>query len=117
MAYVQRTTMKITDAPRDPNSLPGAGQTDQTGTAKQARKAYAKSAAAPITPIAPATTTDRVDVSDAGRAMQVATAALQQTPAIRADTVAKLKARITAGTYQVSGEAIAERMLTDDLLG
>ena len=30
--------------------------------------------------------------------------------------VAELKARITPGTYQVPGEAIAERMLTDDLL-
>jgi flagellar biosynthesis anti-sigma factor FlgM len=48
--------------------------------------------------------------------MQIATAALKQTPAIRADKVAELKARITPGTYQVPGEAIAERMLTDDLL-
>ncbi len=40
--------------------------------------------------------------------MQVATAALTQTPPIRADKVAELKARIKAETYQVPGEDIAE---------
>jgi anti-sigma28 factor (negative regulator of flagellin synthesis) len=49
--------------------------------------------------------------------MQVATAALKQTPAIRAVKVVGLKARIKAGTYQVPGEDITERMLADDLLG
>jgi len=49
--------------------------------------------------------------------MQAAAAALKQTPQIRADKVAALKARINDGTYQVSGEDIAERMLADDLLG
>ena len=107
--------MKINDAPGVPNLLPVAAQADRIGTAKKARKAYGKSVATSTTPIASAAT-DRVDVSDTGRAMQIATAALQQTPAIRADTVAELKARITAGTYQVPGEAIAERMLAGDLL-
>jgi len=49
--------------------------------------------------------------------MQVAAAALKQTPKIRADKVASLKARINEGTYQVPGADIAERMLADDLLG
>jgi negative regulator of flagellin synthesis FlgM len=105
--------MKIDNDARSPKPIPTTVETNRTGTAKKARKAYTKSA--PTTPPSPATT-DCVDVSDAGRAMQVATAALQQTPAIRANKVADLKARMTAGTYQVSGEAIAERMLTDELL-
>lgn len=49
--------------------------------------------------------------------MQVATAAPKQTPPIRADRVIALTARITDGTYQVSGADIAARMLADDLLG
>jgi negative regulator of flagellin synthesis FlgM len=102
--------MKIkSDAP-NPTPPPAAGQAERTSKAK---KAYAKSATAPTAP----TSTDRVEVSDTGRAMQVGAAALKQTPKIRADKVAALKARINDGTYQVSGEDIAERMLADDLLG
>lgn len=105
--------MKIkSDAPI-PTPPPAAGQAERTSKAKKALKAYAKSATAPTAP----TSTDRVEVSDKGRAMQVAAAALKRIPKIRADKVAALKARINDGTYQVSGEDIAERMLADDLLG
>ena len=55
------------------------------------------------------------EVSDKGRAMQVATAALKQTPKIRADKVAELKAPDWRWTYQFPGADIAERMLADDL--
>ena len=104
--------MKIDNDTRIPNPLPVAVQADRTSKLKKASKAYARSAAGPTAPA----TTDRVDVSDTGRAMQVATAALKQTPTIRADKVAELKARINDGTYQVPGADIAERMLADDLL-
>jgi negative regulator of flagellin synthesis FlgM len=102
--------MKITNDTPIPTPPPAAAQAERTNKAK---KAYAKPATAPTAPAG----TDRVDVSDTGRAMQVAAAALKQTPKIRADKVAALKARINDGTYQVSGEDIAERMLADDLLG
>lgn len=92
---------------------PTADQAERTSKAKKAHKAYAKSATAPTAP----TRTDRVEISDQGRAMQVAAAALKRTPQIRADKVAALKARINDGTYQVPGEDIAERMLADDPLG
>jgi negative regulator of flagellin synthesis FlgM len=105
--------MKIKNDTPIPPPPPPAGQADRVSKAKKANKAYAKSAAAPTAP----TRTDRVDVSDKGRALQVAAAALKQTPKICADKVAGLKARINEGTYQVSGEDIAERMLADDLLG
>lgn len=49
--------------------------------------------------------------------MQVATAALKQTPPIRANRVAALTVRMTDGTYQVPGADIAARMLADDLVG
>jgi negative regulator of flagellin synthesis FlgM len=105
--------MKINNDAGIPTPPPPAGQADRISKAKKANKAYAKTAAAPTAP----TRTDRVDVSDKGRAMQVAAAALKQTPKIRADKVAALKARINDGTYQVSGADIAERVLADDLLG
>ena len=105
--------MKIENDARIPKPLPAAAQADRTGKAKKASKAYARSTDAPSAPAS----TDRVEVSDKGRAMQVAAAALKQTPKIRADKVASLKARIDEGTYQVPGADIAERMLADDLLG
>ena len=104
--------MKIDNHARIPTPPPASAQADQTGKAKKASKAYTKPTATPTAVGA----TDRVEVSDAGRAMQVATEALKQTPQIRADKVAELKARIADGTYQVPGVDIAERMLADDLL-
>ena len=105
--------MKINnDAPRL-KPVPSGVHTDQTGKAKKASKAYARSAAAPPAPAS----TDRVEVSDTGRAMQVAMEALKRTAPIRADKVAALKTRINDGTYQVPAADIAARVLADDLLG
>jgi len=104
--------MKIDHDARLPRPLPAA-HAEGTGKTKKASKAYARSTGAPSAP----TGTDRVEVSDTGRAMHVAREALKQTPPLRADKVAALKARITDGTYQVPGADIAERMLADDLLG
>ena len=105
--------MKIDNNARIPTPPPASAQADQASKAKKASKAYTKPAAVP----AAVASTDRVEVSDKGRAMQVATEALKKTPQIRADKVAELKARITDGTYRVPGADIAERMLEDDLLG
>ena len=104
--------MKIDNDARKPNPLPAAAQADRTSKAKKARKASVRAATVPTAPAS----TDRVEVSDKGRAMQVAAAALKQTPKVRADKVAELKARISDGTYQVPGADIAARMLADDLL-
>ncbi len=105
--------MKIDNNTPIPKPIPAAGQADRAAKARKAGKAYAKSAPAPTAPAG----TDRVEVSDTGRAMQVAMEALKQTPPTRADKVAELKAKIKDGTYQVSGEDIAKRMLEDDVLG
>jgi negative regulator of flagellin synthesis FlgM len=105
--------VKIDNDSRIPTPPLTAGNADRTRKAAKAGKASARSEAAAGTPIG----TDRVEVSDQARAMQVATEALKQAPQIRADKVAALKAKIKAGTYKVSGEDIAERMLADDTLG
>jgi negative regulator of flagellin synthesis FlgM len=104
--------MKIDRATPSPHQTTTAAHADQARKAQRAGKAYAQSAAAPA--MSPGA--DRVEVSEAGRVTQVAADALKNTPPIRAEKVAELKARIQAGTYQVSGEAIAERMLADDVL-
>jgi len=58
---------------------------------------------------------DRVEVSDRARALLVAKQALSQSPEVRQEKVEALKQMVKAGTYQVPGEKIAERMLGDGL--
>jgi len=61
--------------------------------------------------------TDRVELSDRARALHVAREALSRLPEIRQDRVEALKQMVQAGTYQVSSEEIAERMLAEGLFG
>jgi negative regulator of flagellin synthesis FlgM len=105
--------VKINNDPRIPTPPLTTSNADRTRKAAKAGKAYAKTKAAGGAPVS----TDRVEVSDKARAMQVAMAALKHAPQIRADKVAALKAQIKAGSYQVSGEDVAERILADDTLG
>lgn len=58
------------------------------------------------------TTTDEVTFSSIGRDMQTAKTALKQVPDVREDKVAALKAQIQNGTYSVSGESFAEKLLS-----
>ena len=54
---------------------------------------------------------DSLNISGTGRDMQVAKEALLAAPDIREDKVASLKAAIKNGTYDVSGEAFADKLL------
>jgi negative regulator of flagellin synthesis FlgM len=56
---------------------------------------------------------DEVSLSDTAKARQVAAAALQSHPEIRSAKVERLKAAIKAGTYEVPGEQIAEKLLDE----
>jgi negative regulator of flagellin synthesis FlgM len=58
---------------------------------------------------------DRLELSDRGRALQVAAEALKKTPEVRADRVESLKQQLKDGSYHVSGENIADRLLGDGL--
>ncbi len=59
----------------------------------------------------PTKSADKVDISpSAGRLNETST--LKGPAEIRSDKVAQVKAQIEAGTYQVSGKAVAEKMLT-----
>ncbi|HSB68316.1 MAG TPA: flagellar biosynthesis anti-sigma factor FlgM [Candidatus Methylomirabilis sp.] len=86
--------------------------TTHAAKSKKVAKAYKQPPAEASTGVG----TDRLEVSDRARALQTAADALRQLPDIRTDKVEHLKAQIKAGTYQVSGEQIAERILKDDTL-
>lgn len=54
---------------------------------------------------------DIVEISDTAKSFQSVKTALANTPEIREEKVAKLKAQIEAGTYSVSGRMIAEKLV------
>ena len=54
---------------------------------------------------------DQVSFSSVGRDMQVAKAALSNVPDVREDRVNSLKQSINNGTYEVSGESFADKLL------
>ena len=54
---------------------------------------------------------DTVSFSSIGKDIQVAKQAVNNAPDIREDKVASLKAAIKNGTYDVSGEAFADKLL------
>lgn len=58
-----------------------------------------------------ASTQDRVSFSTAGKDMQIAKNALNAVPDIRQDRVNELRASIANGTYQVSAESFAEKLM------
>ena len=55
--------------------------------------------------------TDQLQISSFGRDIQTAKAALASTPDIREDVTSKIKEQINNGTYSVSTESFAEKLL------
>ncbi len=55
--------------------------------------------------------TDKVEISSFGQAYQIAKKAVAETPDIRQDRIADIKARIQNGTYDVDDEAFAEALI------
>jgi len=53
---------------------------------------------------------DRVEISQLGKDMQVAKAAVKATPNVRASRVEELKAAVANGTYSVSNEDLADKL-------
>jgi len=54
---------------------------------------------------------DRVELSRNGTEIERLKKSMQLAPDFRSDRVAQLKGQIAAGTYQVKGTAVAEKML------
>lgn len=54
---------------------------------------------------------DKLEISNLGRDLQIAKQAVSAAPDIREDKVAEYKNRIASGTYEVTGESFAEKLL------
>ena len=55
--------------------------------------------------------TDRIQISSIGKDIQIAKNAVAAAPDIRDDVVAPIRAAVTNGTYQVSAESFAEKLM------
>lgn len=55
--------------------------------------------------------TDQLQISSAGKDFQTAKAAVAASPDVREEVTAPIKAKIDAGTYQVSANSLAEKLL------
>lgn len=78
------------------NQINAVYETKQKARAQQAKKTGSR---------------DEVYISSAGKDYQAARQAIALAPEIRKDKVASLKAQIDAGTYQVSGESFAAKLI------
>ncbi|MCD7836457.1 MAG: flagellar biosynthesis anti-sigma factor FlgM [Lachnospiraceae bacterium] len=58
-----------------------------------------------------ARSTDRVQISSVGKDFQTAKAALADTPDIREELTAPIKAEIQDGTYSVDNETFADKLI------
>lgn len=54
---------------------------------------------------------DKVEISSFGKDYQVAKAAVSAAPDVREDKIADIKARMSAGTYNVSGMDFASKLV------
>lgn len=82
--------------------IDGIGAINQVYKANNAYKTQTASAAY---------STDQVELSSFGKELQIARAAVAATSDVRADKVADIKARLSAGTYQVSAADIASKLV------
>ena len=68
------------------------------------------------TPKEPAPTQDRVALSDQARTVHEIRQAVDKAPEVRQERVEEVKAALQQGTYNVRGEAVADRMLRQHLV-
>lgn len=54
---------------------------------------------------------DQLEISSVGRDLQIAKQAVKESPDVREDKVKELKAKIDNGTYEVSREAFADKLM------
>ena len=54
---------------------------------------------------------DKLQISSAGKDMQIAKQAVANAPDVREDKVAALKSALADGTYQVSGDDFADKIM------
>lgn len=99
--------MKIDDHISRTKASPYAGETQAPAGES---KTPAKNGEA-----APAGTADTVQLSDRAREVARAQELAGAAPAVRAEKVEQVKARVEAGTYEVKAEEVAEKVILDAL--
>lgn len=60
---------------------------------------------------------DAVVISGKGKEASAITRTLKDLPEVREDRVAELKAKIASGTYDISGKAIAQKIVSSSVNG
>ena len=83
----------------------------RVGAFTQVQQIYGTKKSAKVQKKADAGFSDQIQISSIGKDIQTAKAAVAASSDIREDVIAPLKAGIQAGTYQVSGERFAEKLL------
>ena len=58
-----------------------------------------------------ASNSDKVEISQFGRDYQVAKQAVQNASDVREDKIADIKAMMSAGTYNISAQALADKLV------
>ncbi len=56
---------------------------------------------------------DKLEISSAARSYQTARTAVAEAPDVREDKIAYIKAQMSAGTYNISSEAVADKILNN----
>lgn len=77
----------------------------------QVQQLYNTKKAAKIPAASSTGMSDRIQISSIGKDIQTAKAAVEASSDIREDVVASIKTGMENGTYRVSGESFAEKLL------
>ena len=77
----------------------------------QISQMYQSTKVKPVKGVKKVANTDVFEVSQAGRDYQTAKQAVKEAPDIREDEVNRVKEALASGTYNVSGEEFAERLI------
>lgn len=77
----------------------------------QVQKLYSAKSASKASKTGRSAHADAVEISNTGKDFQAVKKAVDESADIREELVAPIKARINSGTYQVSGESFAEKLI------
>lgn len=81
------------------------------GAITQLQQVYGAQKKSGVQKKADASFRDQVQISSMGKDFQIAKAAVAGSPNVREELTASLKERIQSGTYEVSGEDFADKLL------
>lgn len=79
----------------------------------QVSRAYAANKTKKLYGIDKTSTSDRLEISQIGKEIQTAKAAVNAAPEVREDRIAEIKAAMANGTFGVSDSDLADKMISD----